>query len=410
MKKLVSVVLALIMTLGCVALSSCGKKASEGITVTLTDGAEIVIGVYEPASGDNGPGGKQETLGVRYANAVKPTVTIGGKTYNVKLKIVDNQSSNDKAPSAAAELINANSVAILGSYGSGVSIAAGESFKNAKVPAVGITCTNPQVTEGNDYYFRVCFLDPFQGTVLAGYAKDLGTEKAYVLAQQGSDYDVGLATYFMEAFGKDACVYETFPKDNADFTSYVQKAIDEGAGVIFAPTSTSYAQLIIAKADALGYTGTMLAGDTWDSNQIVSAADGKNVKIEVTTFYQEGANTEFDEGFRAWLNSDSQLLTDNGGNDMVAAVSVMGYDAYMTALKAIESAAVTTNSAGENVLTSVAVRDSLAAMNTASAGYTGVTGTIYFNEIGDAARDTAFIKKVDTETASWIFVKEQKAQ
>lgn len=403
MKKTLSLILAVIFTLGCLMLASCGAEKN-GTEIDLASASEIVIGVYEPASGDNGPGGKQETLGIRYANSIKPTVTLDGKEYKVTLKIVDNQSSNDKAPSAAADLIAAKSLAVLGSYGSGVSIAAGESFKNAKVPAIGVTCTNPQVTEGNDYYFRVCFLDPFQGTVLAGYAKDLGVEKAYVLAQQGNDYDVGLSNYFKAAFGEENCIYETFPKDNADFTSYVQKAIDNGAGVIFSPTSTSYAQLIIAKAAALGYTGTILAGDTWDSNQIISAAKDKDVKVEVTTFYQEGANAGFDDGFRAWLNSDSQLITDNGGDDMVAAVSAMGYDAYMTALYAIEHAEVK-----DGKLTSVAVRDSIAAMKDAGTAFTGVTGIIYFNATGDAVRDTAFIKKVNTADGKWDFVKEQKA-
>ena len=89
---------------------------------------------------------------------------------------------------------------------------------------------------------------------------------------------------------------------------------------------------------------------------------------------------------------------------MVAAVSAMGYDAYMTALYAIEHAEVK-----DGKLTSVAVRDSLATMKDAGTAFTGVTGTIYFNATGDAVRDTAFIKKVDTAKGKWDFVKEQKA-
>ena len=136
------------------------------------DGAKVVkIGVFEPASGDNGAGGKQETLGVQYANKVQPTVEIGGETYNVELVIVDNESSNDKAPTAAANLVAQNVSIVLGSYGSGVSIAAGDVFNKAGIPAMGITCTNPQVTNGVECYFRICFLDPFQGTVLANFAK-----------------------------------------------------------------------------------------------------------------------------------------------------------------------------------------------------------------------------------------------
>lgn len=402
MKKLISLALAVVM---CVACVFCFVSCSKSVDVELKDGAEITIGVYEPASGDNGAGGKQETLGIKYANSKKPTVTINGKEYKVKLAIVDNQSSNDKAKTAAAELINQNSIVVLGSYGSGVSIAASETFKEAGVPAIGITCTNPQVTEGNEHYFRVCFLDPFQGTVLANYAKSqLGATKSYVMACQGSDYDVGLADYYKKAFGENNCVYETFPQNTSDFTSYVQKAIEQNASVIFAPVSVNYAQLIVSKANDLGFKGTILAGDTWDNNKIVETATGKDVKVEVTTFYQEGANTEFDTGFQAWLAADSQRLADNGGNTMVSAVSAMGYDAYMTALYAIEHANIEGNK-----LTSVNVRDSLAAMKSADTAYKGVTGVIYFNDTGDAVRDTAYIKKIDNVNGVWVFVKEQKA-
>jgi len=83
----------------------------------------VKIGVYEPASGDSGAGGKQETLGVQYANYLQPTVDIGGETYNVELVYADNGSSADKAPSAAQQLVSEGVSVVLGSYGSGVSIA-----------------------------------------------------------------------------------------------------------------------------------------------------------------------------------------------------------------------------------------------------------------------------------------------
>ena len=159
MKKTIVAFAAALMAL---ALVSCGKEKQP----------VVKIGVYEPASGDNGAGGKQETLGVQYANTVTPTVEIAGKTYKVQLEIVDNESSNDKAVTAASELINKGVSIVLGSYGSGVSIAASDTFKDANVPVVGITCTNPQVTAGNSHYFRICFLDPFQGSVHANLAKD----------------------------------------------------------------------------------------------------------------------------------------------------------------------------------------------------------------------------------------------
>ena len=159
MKKILALVLALVMALGLVA---CGSKESGG-----SDEKVVKIGVFEPQSGDNGAGGKQEILGMQYANSLIPTVEIGGETYKVELVYADNASSNDKAPTAAQTLISSGVSIVLGSYGSGVSIAAGDTFSAARVPAVGVTCTNPQVTSDCDVYFRICFLDPFQGTVLA---------------------------------------------------------------------------------------------------------------------------------------------------------------------------------------------------------------------------------------------------
>ena len=189
MKKILALLLAALMAL---ALTACGGGTTDdGSSTDSTDSANtIVIGVYEPLSGDNGAGGKQEVLGMQYANSVMPEVTIGDTTYQIKLEIADNESSNEKAVSAATQLLSKNPSVILGSYGSGVSIAAAETFNNAGVPAIGVTCTNPQVTDGNPCYFRICFLDPFQGTVLANFAKDeLSAKTVYCLGQLGNDYD-----------------------------------------------------------------------------------------------------------------------------------------------------------------------------------------------------------------------------
>ena len=109
MKKALALILCLCMAL---SLAACGGNSASGSKT-------VTIGVFEPASGDNGAGGKQETLGVQYANSVQPTVEIGGETYNVVVKYVDNESSNDKASSAAAELVKAGCSVVLGSYGSG---------------------------------------------------------------------------------------------------------------------------------------------------------------------------------------------------------------------------------------------------------------------------------------------------
>ena len=197
-------------------------------------------------------------------------------------------------------------------------------FAEAGVPAIGVTCTNPQVTSDCDVYFRICFLDPFQGTVLANYAyKELGVDTAYLLGMLGSDYDQGLIYYFTQAFEKlgGKVVAENFPEGNANFVSYINNAKAANAGVIFSPVSINYAQLIVEAAAAQKFEGTILGGDTLDSNMVVEAAKGKDVDVKITTFYQEGGNPEFDAGIKEWINANADAKTNNGGNDMVSAVT-----------------------------------------------------------------------------------------
>ena len=405
MKKILALLLAGLMVF---ALAACGTPAEPAeteetetteateATETAASGDTIVIGVYEPLSGDNGAGGKQETLGMQYANSITPTVDINGTTYNVKLEVADNESSNDKAVSAASTLISKGPSVILGSYGSGVSIAASDTFGAAGIPAIGVTCTNPQVTDGNSHYFRICFLDPFQGTVLANFAKDeLGASTVYCLGQLGNDYDQGLINYFKQAaegLGMTV-ITDSFPEGNSDFNSYLSNAKNQGAEVIFAPTSISYAQMIVDQAAAQGITMPLLAGDTWDSNVVLAATQGKDVTVYVTTFYAEGGDVDFENGFKDWINGDATNLANNGGDDMIAAVSVMGYDAYYVALEALKAAG------------SADPADVLAALPGVT--YTGVSGEIAFNDIGDAIRDTAFVKQANTSDNVWDFVKVQ---
>ena len=351
----------------------------------------VKIGVFEPQSGDNGAGGKQEILGMQYANVVCPTVEIDGEEYTVELVYADNASSNDKAPSAAQTLVSGGVSVVLGSYGSGVSIAASDTFLAAEVPAIGVTCTNPQVTSECDVYFRICFLDPFQGTVLANFAKnELGATKAYVLSKVGDDYSGGLANYFVKAFGADNCVVEQFPEGTQDFSTYITNAQNQGCDVFFSPVSTEAAAQIIAKADTQALGMPILAGDTWDSNVILEAAKGTDLSINVTTFYQEGADPEFDAAIKEWIANDSTALANNGGNNELAAVTVMGYDAYFFALEAIKNAGSTDPA---DVLEAIP-----------STTYTGVTGNIALDDIGDAVRDSAFVKACNTETGLWDFV------
>ena len=384
MKKILALVLAFAM----MSMAACAMADT------------VKIGIFEPASGDNGAGGKQEVIGMEYAHSLVPTVEVGGKTYDVELVIVDNQSATDKAVSAAQELVDAGVSIVLGSYGSGVSMAGGEVFADAEVPAIGASCTNPGVTSLCDYYWRVCFLDPFQGTVMANFAKDeFGAQTAYVLSQLGDDYTTGLATYFAKAFegmgGK--VINEQFTEGTSDYTAYLTNAVNGGADVIFCPTSTTVASLLINQAASMNIAMPLLAGDTWESSVILDAAKGTNLTVCMSTFFDENDGNEvaatFVQGFKAWLNANPDKKTNNGGNDIVAAVSALGYDAYMVAIEAIKAAGSIDGVDIAEALPSVVVD--------------GVTGSISFDEIGDANKDMAYIKKANTETVSFDFVKTQ---
>ena len=384
MKKIIAIALVLALSM----LAVCAMADT------------VKIGIFEPASGDNGAGGKQEVIGMEYAHSLVPTIEVDGKTYDVELVIVDNQSATDKAVSAAQELVDAGVSIVLGSYGSGVSMAGGEVFADAEIPAIGASCTNPGVTSLCDYYWRVCFLDPFQGTVMANFAKDqFGAQTAYVLSQLGDDYTTGLATYFAKAFeamgGK--VINEQFTEGTSDYTAYLNNAVNGGADVIFCPTSTTVASLLINQAASMNIAMPLLAGDTWESSVILDAAKGTNLTVCMSTFFDEKDGNpvaaEFVHGFKAWLNANPDKKTNNGGNDIVAAVSALGYDAYMVAVEAIKAAGSIEGADIAEALPSVAID--------------GVTGAISFDAIGDANKDMAYIKKANTETVSFDFVKTQ---
>jgi len=405
MKKFFAMLLALAMVLSLAACGggsgsssdsgSSGGDAQQSSDSGSSGGDKVVrIGVFEPATGDSGAGGKQEMLGMQYGNKETPTVDIGGETYTVELVYADNGSVSDKAPTAASQLVSQDVSLVLGSYGSGVSIAGGPVFDEAGLAAIGVTCTNPAVTAGNDYYFRICFLDPFQGTVLANFASEkFSAKKAYLLGELGNDYDQGLLNYFEQAFSGE-CVKDSFPSNTSDFSTYLNKAVAEGADVIFCPVSIAYATQIVKLAASMNLETPILGSDTLDSNKVLDAAKGSNVKLYVSTFYQEGGSQAFDDGIKAWLNEDSTAMTNNGGNDTIAAVTAMGYDAYYVALEALKAAGSTDKAAVKAALPSLT--------------YTGVSGAIAFDATGDAVRDTAYIKH-STNTGAWELETVQKA-
>ena len=399
MKKIMAAVLTGMMALSLAACGQAGTQPAAGQNAgggAASSGDVIRIGVFEPSTGDSASGGKKEVLGMQYANSETPTVEAGGKTYKVELVNADNGSSADKAPSAASELVGKDVSLVLGSYGSGVSMAGGPKFEEAGLAAIGVTCTNPNVTAGNDYYFRICFLDNFQADVLANFAIDkFSAKKAYCLGENGNEYDQGLVAFFTQVFeaAGGTVISDSFPTNNSDFTSYLNKAKSEGVDVIFTPVSIAYAKQIMEQAADLGISIPFLGSDTLDDNMVLEATKDTSLQLYVSTFYQEGGDATFDKGIKDYINGNSDALTANGGNDTISAVTAMGYDAYYVALEAIKAAG-----SGDKAAVKAAIP---------GVTYKGVSGSIAFDEVGDAVRDTAYIKTADTATGTWKFEKEQ---
>ncbi|PHV71582.1 branched-chain amino acid ABC transporter substrate-binding protein [Sporanaerobium hydrogeniformans] len=369
MKKcLVSI---LCLSLSVVMLAGCGG--------TKEDANVIKIGVFEPLTGANAAGGELEVEGIKLANKLYPEV-LGKK---VELVIADNKSDKAEATTAAARLIEKDKVsAIIGSWGSSLSMAAGDLVKNNKVPAVGASCTNPMVTQDNDYYFRVCFLDPFQGTVMANYAYQQGYRKIAIVQEVSNDYAVGLANFFTAAFkkltGDENCIVEVgnYNTNDQDFSGILTNIKSKNPDAIFAPGNFTESALVIKQAKSLGLNVPFLGGDTWETEEFLNVG-GQDVEgAVITTFFDDTAPVT-DEA-KKFVEEYKKEYADK---ESIAAVSALGYDAYLLILKAIEKAGSTD---------STAIRDAIATTK----DFEGVTGSITINEQGDADKNSAVIKTV----------------
>ena len=386
MKKFLAMILALVMALSLVACGSKdnGQQPSDGDA----SGDKVVkIGIFEPTSGQNGAGGKKEILGIEYANTIKPTVTINGEEYTVQLITADNASDASKAPTAAQTLISQGVSVVIGTYGSACAIAAGDLFKDAKIPAIGTSCTNPQVTLGNDYYFRIAYIDPFQGAVMASYALKNGCKNCVVIVEAGDDYSAGFGNYFSEAMiaGGAKCSTVTFQSGETDFSTIMANIKAEGYDGIFAPVSIETAPLIINQARENGVDCQIMAGDTWDDISIAERAGENANGVFFSAFFDASdtsneAGVEFVKGFREYVAADSTRIENSGGtSEAISSVTPCGYDAYMAAYNALLKA---------QSLDGEAIRDALAGLEVEGL----VTGDLKFDENGDAIKNYVAIK------------------
>ena len=358
-KKLLSVMAVSALAMG--LFTGCGgeeKAADQNV---------VKVGVFLPLTGDNAAGGELELRGIKLANQLHPEV-LGKK---VELVVADNKSDKAEAASVAARLIEKDKVSVLvGSYGSSLSMAAGNIVKENKVPAVGTSCTNPQVTANNDYYFRACFIDPFQGKVMAEYAHQNGFKKVAIVQEVSNDYSVGLAKFFREEFVKltgdensivDVANYQTGDKD---FTAILTNIKALNPDAVFAPGNFTESALLVKQARQLGIDAQFMGGDTWETQEFIDVG-GKDVEGVAlsTAFDREKASTEeakkFLDAYTKEYNGEPPALT------------AMAYDAYLIAVSGIEKAGTVTDT--------VKIRDAIAATKDLEC----VTGMTTLDENGD---------------------------
>ncbi|MCL1802047.1 MAG: ABC transporter substrate-binding protein [Eubacteriaceae bacterium] len=373
MKKAISLALALTLA---VSFAACGGGGGGGNSQG-GGGSEsdvIKIGVFEPLTGGNAGGGELEVRGIELAHE-KYGEVLGKKIELVK---ADNKSDAVEASVAASRLVESEKVDIvIGSWGSTLSNAGGPIFKENKIVCMGASCTNPNVTNSNEYYYRVCFIDPFQGTVLANYAfNDLGAKNVAIIFESSNDYAVGLKNFFEEAFkelGGTISSTSTYQLDDTDFSSQLQAALANNPDCIFAPGNFTEAALMMQQARQTGSDIQFLGGDTFEVPELITIGGDAVEGCAITSFFDPAApindtTTEFIEAYRAKYNEEP------------AAFAALGYDAYVTVYKAIEAAGSVDSDAIRDALSTIVVP--------------GATGNIRFNDKGDAIINLAVLKVV----------------
>jgi branched-chain amino acid transport system substrate-binding protein len=356
------------------ALAGCSKSAPKGPEV-------VKIGVFEPMTGANAAGGAMEVEGIKLANALYPTAKVGGKDLKIELVVADNKSDKVEAANAAQRLVDQEKVhVVLGSWGSSLSMAAGPIVKDKGVPAIAMSATNPLVTRGNDHYFRVCFIDPFQGTVMANYAfHEAKAKKAVIIREVSNDYSVGLAKFFSDAFKKltadeNAILAElNYNTGDQDFTAQLTTLKSMKPDVIFAPGNYTESALIMKQARELGITAPFLGGDTWEAPEFLDVGKQSVEGAVFSTFFATevpitDTSKQFLDAYRKQYGKEP------------AAVTALGFDGYLVARAAIERA---------GSLEGAKIRESL--LQTAK--FPGAAGFISFDENRDATK-SAVIKVV----------------
>jgi branched-chain amino acid transport system substrate-binding protein len=381
--------LAAVLTSCALVVIGCEKKASApppsptpGTATAPSGGATPGVSGDTILIGEVGSlTGSEATFGISTRNAIELAVrevnAAGGiKGKKVEVRVYDNQSKPEEAASAANRLINQDQVLlILGEVASSNSIAMAQKAQPAKVPMISNASTNPKVTEIGDYIFRVCFIDPFQGYVMAKFARDnLKFTKVAVLRDLGAAYSQGLADVFERKFtemGGKIVAQETYTKGSTDFRSQltaIKRAQPDG---IYIPGYYNDIGLIARQARELGITAKLMGGDGWDSDKLFelggAAVEGSYFSNHYSPDDPNPRIQKFIADYKAAFGSVPDSL------------AALGYDAAMVAFDAIKRAPS---------FDRAAVRDAIAATK----NFPGVTGTITLDDKRNATKPAVVLE------------------
>jgi branched-chain amino acid transport system substrate-binding protein len=371
--------LIVLLALSLLGVSACKKSGGSGGG----SGDEIVIGHYASMTGNTAHFGQDTDKAIRLA--IDEANAAGG-VLGKKLKVVtlDDRGDSAEAANSVTRLIDVEkAVAILGEVASSLSLAGGRVAQRRKIPMVSPSSTNPKVTEVGDYIFRVCFLDPFQGKVMARFAREnLKLEKVAILKDVKNDYSIGLAAAFKSAFegmGGKIVEEQSYGQGDTDFSAQITAIKGTDAQAIFVPGYYSEVGSIARTAARLGVKLPLLGGDGWDAPDLFKiGGDALNGSYFSNHFAPDVATPKaqkFVTDFKAKYGAEPTGL------------GALGYDAAAVLVDAIKRA---------GKLDSAAIRDALAKTK----GFEGVTGMITINEHRDADK-SAVVLKIDQGRAKF---------
>jgi branched-chain amino acid transport system substrate-binding protein len=347
----------------------------------------IKIGINAPMTGDIPKVGE----GTKYAaemwledvNAAGG-IKVGAKKYPVKLVIEDNESKAESAVKVQTKMITEDEVlVIVGPQASKQAIPAGEVANNYKTPMISPWSTNPDTTKNRPYVFRGCFLDAFQGPVLANFIKgEFGFTKAAVLYDVASDYPKGLAEYFKAAWEKQngpgsVVAYESFTTKDADFSSQLTKIIKSGAQVLFTPQYYNEVALIVQQAHELGWNKPIVGSDSWGSAETVQLCGKDCYGLFFTSHYAAAGAKGATKAFIDRYNKKYGYVPDD--------VAALTWDSLGIVKTAIQNVGKLTGNIEKDRKN---VRDAMAKVKE----YNGITGKMTFTEDGDPIKCAVIVK------------------